>query len=234
MNTEIMIVNEATVSRANEIRIVDQLSLDWANDIVVLCKSMIDKVNAEYKPEEDRIKRETVELRSRKAADTAIPEQVKKYLDPKVARYLYDERQKKLKAEAEAKAQADAKKKLADDLRLAEEAEKSGHAQAADAIIEKAAVEEKAIPAAPVYVPPAVKAKDQNFRDNWKARVIDQGGFFEAVRAGRLPMNAILPNLPVLNELSKKEGVEGKHPELGLEYYNEPYTVKSRTNGGAA
>ena len=231
MNEELIKIDKTTIVKAYEIRITDKLTLDWANDILMLCKAAIDEVNAKYKPDEEKIKRETVDLRSHKATDLAIPEQVRKYLDPKVAKYLYDENQKRIKAKADVEAQAAAKKKLDDDLKRAEEAEKKGDTKEADIIMEKAAVEEmRIVPTASAFIPPAVKAEGQGVRENWKARVINLRLLLEAVITGKVSIEAVSPYMPYLNGLASKFKEE-QHREWGIEFYNEPYTVRSRTSG---
>jgi len=115
----------------------------------------------------------------------------------------YDLRQEAIRREAEAVAERE-RKRIEEDARIqaALEAESRGEATVAEAILEAPH------PPTPVFAPPAIvpeapKAEGLSFRSNFRAEVSDLALLVKAVAAGEAPIGALLPNLPMLNQMAR-------------------------------
>lgn len=115
----------------------------------------------------------------------------------------YEQRQAAIRREAEAAAERE-RLRIEEDARLkaALEAESRGESKVAEAILEAPH------PPTPVFAPPAIgptapKAEGLSFRSNFRAEVTDLALLVKAVAAGEAPLGALLPNLPMLNQMAR-------------------------------
>lgn len=111
----------------------------------------------------------------------------------------YNDLMERRRREEEERRISEARKKAEDDkLAMAEEADKSGDHERAEAILEQ--------PDAPPPPPSIPKARVEgvSFRENWKAdAMVNMKLLVEAVAKGQIADDVLLPNMPVLNKLAK-------------------------------
>ena len=112
---------------------------------------------------------------------------------------IYRDRQEQKRREEEEKARAEAKKQAEDaKLRVAEEADKSGDHARAEAILETPTM---------VVTPvtqTAAKVDGMSFRETWKVDpVINLKLLAQAACQGRIPLECVMPNMTVLNNMAR-------------------------------
>lgn len=136
--------------------------------------------------------------------------------------------QKRLQAKAEAEARERARRE-AEEKRLREAEETQRQAQERGATVEEAAEQADAVLEAPIRAVPAPvapvfqQAKGVGTRTVWKARVTDLKALIQAVAAGKLPEDCLLPNMKRLDKMASAMEAELNCP--GVEAYPETGVV---------
>lgn len=135
-------------------------------------------------------------LRQRDLAVEPLDEALK-VLDPAISMY-YAEQQRLAQIEQE-KAQAEAKRQQEEAiLRQAEVAQKAGKTEKAEAILNKPIITPK------VEMPKPAQANGVSFRETWSVNPeIDVMQLAKAVVNGKVPVNAIVPNMTFLNSMAR-------------------------------
>ena len=109
----------------------------------------------------------------------------------------YDQEQERIQREEQARL-AEVARKQAEEamLREADELEKAGHKEEAEAVLE-----------APIIAPPppvqkAEKPKGVSTSKRWRAEVYDKMALVQAIAAGDVPLTLVDPNMTALNQMA--------------------------------
>lgn len=263
--------------RAQSLTVTDQQSLILANDIGLAGKRLIEKIKTYWKPFKDDVKAALDRLKEEEARWLLRVEPIVEHVGAEAARYLAEEKRKRLEAEAAARRAEEERKRLEEEVirkaleqeaiarqeqeaaeRIARKAEaraaaeqnatarKKAEEEAArirrdaellkreseqkakeetDRIITEAAAQEKTFES--VIAPPEkIKLQGQTHRDNWSAKVFDLAAFMAGVQAGLVPIDAIEPRMPWLNEQARKHHDKLSFP--GVRAVNNPTMMRTK------
>ena len=185
----------------NALVITDAASFERAGGMLLAIKGFLARVAALFDPiDRAQIESRKVTIAQRKALEApalALEATVKSRM------VAHEQEQARIRREAEAIAEKE-RVRLEEEARLqaALEAEARGDVQVAENILEAPH------PPTPVFTPPALvpaapKAEGVSFRDSYRAEVTDLALLVKAVAAGEAPIAALLPNLPMLNQMAR-------------------------------
>ena len=152
-----------------------------------------------------------------KNAHTIAVAAEKKFLDPltkaknviRNSLVCWTTEQERIRQETERKQREEAQRKEEEErLAAAAEAEKQGRSEAeVDLILDTPE------PVAPVAVTPSyTKVAGVSTRETWKAEVIDMKQLCRAIVEGKAPVEAVSPNMPVLNSMARKSKADLEIP----------------------
>ena len=183
------------------VKVVDPESFDLANAALRSIKEFLRRVADLFDPiDAAQIAARKTTIVQRKSLEDK-PKALE--LAQKAELVAYEQRQAAIRREAEALAERE-RRRIEEDARIqaALEAESRGEAKMAEAILEAPH------PPMPVFAPPAIvpeapKAEGLSFRSNFHAEVTDLPLLVKAVAAGEAPIGALLPNLPMLNQMAR-------------------------------
>jgi len=214
--------------RAQGLAVVDTESLNRANEIVVAGKLLIITIKDYFRKAIAKAKESYEETKSLQQAELDKVEPIVKRLGDEGAAYLYQEREKRRKAEEEARRVEFERKRNEDEaLARAREAEmralnaktaaerKEAEAEA-NAIMAKAAVQEEKIVAAAPVIPQAVRVQDQTLRDNWTFDVIDEA---------LIPREYLVPDFVKIGKVVRVMKAMTVIP--GIRPYNKPSMMRT-------
>lgn len=148
-------------------------------------------------------------------AHKAATDKRSKYLDPlqsahkEVKRLMgtWESEQERIRL-AEQKRLEEIARKEEEDRRIQEAIEAEEQAKSNGATAHEAAQEAEAIINEPIYVPPVVlpketpKVKGLSFREVWSAEVFDIKALCAAVAYGKVSLECVMGNMPVLNKMA--------------------------------
>jgi hypothetical protein len=158
----------------------------WEKESLAKCEEAVTTAHAAWKA--------VVKLRDEAVAPLR---QAIAVLDPPLAAYNAEiERQRRVEQE---RLQNEARKREEDNrIEEAEVIAQGGdHKRAAELLAEPVEV-------APVIVPVAPKAKGVSFREQWSCDPnVDLKALVDAIAKGQVPLNAVMPNMPVLNQMAR-------------------------------
>lgn len=203
------------VERSKAIKIVNQETYDHAcivltEQIIPFRKRLKDYFEGLRKPAYDAYQ---AVLNKFKEAD-APAEQAEKIIKTEIRRFT--DEQERIRQELQRKAQEEAEKKAKQ-----QQLEAAAMAEEFGAAPEK--VQEIASQPVLAVAPPVertfVRSRGVGTRDNWKAEVKDMKALCKAIGAGKVPVNYVLPNEPVLNARARADASTLNIP--GVVAYND-------------
>jgi len=214
--------------RAQGLIVTDTESLNRANEIILVGKSLIKTIKEFFQPMKAAAQASLDQVRSKEKAELDKVEPVVKRLGDEGAAYLYQEREKRRRAEEETRrVEAERKRNEDEALACAREAEtralnaktaaerKEAEAEA-NAIMAKAAVQEEKIVAAAPVIPQAVRVQDQTLRDNWTFDVIDEA---------LIPREYLVPDFVKIGKVVRVMKAMTVIP--GIRPYNKPSMMRT-------
>ena len=211
---ELKVQGESLAVEAGVLVIVDQPSFERASGMLRVVKDYLKKVEMLCEPV----------IRAAHSAHKAAVEQKRQLEEPalraeraiKSVLTAYEQEQSRIRRDAELVAERE-RHRLEEDARLqaALEAEARGDAAVAENILVAPH------PPIPVFSPPAIvletpKAEGVSFRSQYRAEVTDLPLLIKAVAAGEAPIGALLPNLPMLNQMARAMKSELRIPGVRL------------------
>jgi len=217
----------AIVPKAMAIKVIDEVTLKEANDVWKDLKGLRERVDEFFKPIQDSIaesKRKIEESRKKAIAQRDTIEagliRAQEYLGFQMAKYKKEQDRKReedqrLKKEAEDRAKEEKKKEEEESLKKAIDLEASGQTVAAQIALNTAIDALRKPVRVDIPIAPKVKLEGVRVRTTWSANIIDKPALIKAVAAGDIPMEALDPNMPYLNEIARKK--EDKMSVPGVE-----------------
>jgi len=202
-NNELVNESESLLKEAKTISVYDTASMDTATILLKGNKELLKKINNTFDPIIKKTNEAHKEAVAQKKQYAEIPLRVEKLLKTKIGSYLDEQRRK---AEAEAKREQEEEQRKAEERRLAEaeELEKQGHTQEAQAVLDQEIITPK-IQAAPVE-----KSAGLSTRVIWKYRITN---------INLIPREYMVPNETMIG--SKVRTDKDKTNIPGIEAYRE-------------
>lgn len=189
--------NLKMLESAKAFTIVDQSGYEYVVDIVKKVKDRRKMWSNMIKPVKEAARsawQKVVDLE--KEVDTPLAVIENEVCKPKLVTWEIEQENKRRADQERISAQLKKQEEEAK-LAVAVELEAGGNSVAADLVLESPTV------APAIELPKTTAVKGVSYRDLYSAVVIDMKAFVEAVAAGKIPLEAISPNGPFLNNQAK-------------------------------
>lgn len=194
--------------RANQIVVTNREERSEAAAFLKNVKALKEKISEDFRPIIDDARATWKKALEKEKNHLGPLEQAERIV--KLAMGQYDAREERRLDEERRKLEAEARKRE-EDARLtqAEQMEKSGHKEVANAILEQPI-------ATPVYVMPKI-GKGSSTRNHYKAVVFDVIALAKAVIEGKAQVGFIEPNFVALNGMARALGDKMNVPGVKVE-----------------
>jgi len=189
--------------QSNSITITDVRTRKAKESIALTAKDNVKKIKEHLKPKKDFHFQQHKKMCALENAMCAPFEEIFNSIER--ACTAWDREQQRIQQEAARKAR-EAARKAQEEQRLAQaqEAERLGFKEAADAILEAP------LPEVKVKTPPVTKFKGA--RKTYYAEVVDMKAFLQAAIDGTIPMSFVQPNQKVLDATARAQKDDFKYP----------------------
>ena len=190
----------ALPDQARAHRVEDADTLAVANQFFVMCHQMEKKIDKTFDPL-CKATNEAHKAATKAKADAKAPvTEAKGIVRSEIE--SYNEIQRDIRAARERAAQEEAQRKAeTEQIAKAASLEAQGHRELAAQVLDAPVV-------VPVIALPTVKeeVRGATFVEVWHAEVLDMNALLRAILSGAAPMEAIMPNDKIINNLAKMKG----------------------------